>query len=72
MERFFDIVPEVPASSRFWRDVSLLGWKLGPKGKWPPVSDLAVATAVLMANAVVVSPDAHFRDVPGLKVVKLL
>jgi predicted nucleic acid-binding protein len=72
MELFFDIVPEVPASSRFWRDVSRLGWQLGRKGKWPPVSDLAIATAALMVNAVVVSPDAHFRDVPGLKLASEL
>jgi predicted nucleic acid-binding protein len=72
MERFFDIVPEVPTGARFWRDVSLLGWKLGRKGKWPPVSDLAIATAALMVNAVMVSPDAHFRDVPGLKLIKSL
>jgi predicted nucleic acid-binding protein len=70
MERFFDIVPEVPAGARFWRDVSQLGWKLGRKGKWPPVSDLAIATAALTVNAVMVSPDAHFHDVPGLKLIK--
>ena len=72
MERFFDIIPEVPAGARFWREVSRLGWQLGRKGKWPPVSDLAIATAALMVNAVLISPDAHFRDVPGLKVIKAL
>lgn len=72
MERFFDIVPEVPTSARFWRDVSQLGWKLGRKGKWPPVSDLAIANAALMVKAVLVSPDVHFRDVPDLKVIREL
>ncbi len=72
MECFFDIVPEVPTSARFWRDVSQLGWKLGRKGKWPPVSDLAIANAATMVKAILVSPDAHFIDVPGLKVIKAL
>lgn len=72
IERFFDIVPEVPTGARFWCDVSKLGWTLGRKGKWPPVSDLAIANAALRVNAVLVSPDAHFDDVPNLKVIKAL
>jgi len=67
MEAFFDIIPEVPATARFWREVAELGWKLGRKGKWPPLSDLAIARAALTVKAVLVSPDAHFRDIPGLK-----
>ena len=72
MEEFFDIVPEIPTDSRLWREVSLLGWKLGRKGKWPPVSDLAIAAAALRIRAILISPDAHFRDVPGLKVFSTL
>jgi predicted nucleic acid-binding protein len=32
------------------------------------VSDLAIAVAALRLRAIVISPDAHFRDVPGLEV----
>jgi predicted nucleic acid-binding protein len=70
MEAFFDIIPEVPTTAHFWREVAELGWKLGRKGKWPPVSNLAIARAALTVKAVVVSPDGHFRDIPGLKVVE--
>jgi predicted nucleic acid-binding protein len=69
MEQFFDIVPEVPTDARLWRDVSQLGWKLGRKGKWPPVTDLAIAVSALRVRATLVSTDAHFKDVPGLRVV---
>jgi len=69
MEAFFDIVPEVPTTSRFWREVAELGWKLGRKGKWPPVTDIVIAHSALVMNATLVSPDAHFLDVPGLKVI---
>lgn len=72
MEAFFNIIPEVPTNARFWRDVSQLGWKLGRKGKWPPVSDLAIATAALITKAILVSPDAHFLDVPELTLVNTI
>jgi len=72
MEQFFDIVPEVPTDPRLWREVSRLGWELGRKGKWPPVSDLAIAAAALRVRAILISPDAHFREVPGLVVYATL
>jgi predicted nucleic acid-binding protein len=69
MEAFFDIIPEVPADARLWRAVSLLGWELGRKGKWPPVTDLVIAVSALRVGARLVSPDAHFEDVPGLEII---
>jgi predicted nucleic acid-binding protein len=72
MEQFFDIVPEVPADPRLWRDVSQLGYDLGRKGKWPPVTDLAIAAAALRVRATLISPDAHFEDIPGLNLRKSL
>ena len=66
MEQFFDIVPEVPSDPRLWRDVSQLGYDLGRKGKWPPVTDLAIAAAALRIHATLISPDAHFKDIPHL------
>lgn len=69
MEAFFDIIPEVPADARLWRHVSELGWKMGRNGKWPPVTDIAIAACALRVGAAVVSPDAHFLDVPGLTVL---
>jgi predicted nucleic acid-binding protein len=69
MEGFFDIVPEVPADARLWRAVSHLGWQLGRRGKWPPVTDLAIAACATRVNATVVSPDAHFQDIPGLRIL---
>jgi predicted nucleic acid-binding protein len=70
MEQFFDIVPEVPADPRLWREVSQLGWKLGRKGKWPPVTDLAIAASALRIHATLISPDAHFQDIPNLLLAK--
>jgi predicted nucleic acid-binding protein len=72
LEQFFDIVPEVPADPRLWREVSQLGWTLGRQGKWPPVTDLAIAAAALRVRATLISPDAHFQDIPNLSLAKAL
>ena len=66
MEAFFDITPEVPTDAKMWREVSELGWELGRRGKSPPVTDLAIAACALRIRATLVSPDAHFTDVPSL------
>ena len=72
MEQCFDIIPEVPTDARLWREVAQLGGSLGRKGIWPPVTDLAIAVSALRVRATLVSTVAHFRDVPGLKVVTKL
>ncbi len=69
MEQFFDIVPEVPIYPKLWRLVSQLGWDLGRKGKWPPVTDLSIAACAIHVRATLVSPDKHFQGIPGLKVI---
>ena len=50
MLAFFDIEPEVPTDARLWRTVSQLGWQLGRTGKWPSVTDLAIAACALRAK----------------------
>jgi predicted nucleic acid-binding protein len=63
---FFDIIPEVPTDARMWRQISDLGWELGRRKKWPPVTDLAIAACAMRVRATLISPDAHFLDIPGL------
>jgi len=63
---FFDIIPEVPTDAKLWRHVTELGWELGRKGKWPPVTDLAIAACALRIRATLVSPDAHLENIPDL------
>ncbi len=69
LENFFDIIPEVPTDAKLWRQVAQLGWDLGRLGKWLPVTDLAIACSCLRVGATLVSRDAHFYDIPGLKVL---
>ena len=72
MEAFFDIIPEVPCDAKLWRAVSEIGWSLGRKGKWPPVTDLVIAAAAIRVGATLVSPDKNFLDVEGLSLRKEL
>ncbi|MEN3943409.1 PIN domain-containing protein [Prosthecobacter sp. SYSU 5D2] len=72
MEQFFDIIPEVPTDPRLWRHVSQIGWDLGRKGKWPPVTDITIAACAMRARLTLISPDGHFDDVEGLKLLKEL
>ncbi|GAB4242529.1 MAG: hypothetical protein OHK005_06370 [Candidatus Methylacidiphilales bacterium] len=65
---FFDIVPEIPCDAKLWRQVSDLGWSLGRQGKWPPVTDLAIAVGALRVGATVITLDSHFQDIPDLRV----
>ena len=69
MEQFFDIVPEIPSDPNLWRKVSELGWRLGRKGKWPPVTDITIAACAMRVGATLVSPDQHFINMPGLDLV---
>lgn len=66
MEAFFDITPEVPTDAKMWRQVSEMAWELERKGKQPPLTDLVIAACALRIRATLISPDAHFRDVPDL------
>ena len=72
MEEFFNIVPEVPTDPKLWLKVSEIGWKLGRKGKWPPVTDLAIAACAMRVGATLISPDRHFEDMDGLTLLKQL
>ncbi len=67
MEAFFDIIPEIPSDSWLWRQVAGLGWELGRKGQWPPVTDLVIAASALRVGAALVTLNSHFEGIPRLK-----
>ena len=72
MEAFFNIIPEVPCDARTWREAAQLGWELGRKGKWPPVTDLVIAVCALRVGATVATLDSHFDAIPQLRVVRVI
>lgn len=70
MEAFFDIIPEVPTDAKLWRNVSSMAWRLQREGKSPPLTDLVIAMSALRTGATLISPDAHFEDIPVLQLKK--
>jgi predicted nucleic acid-binding protein len=68
MSAFFDIVPEVPTTAKMWKLVAEMAWTLDrTTGGSRPLTDIIVARCAMHVGAVLVSPDKHFRDIPGLK-----
>lgn len=68
MTAFFNIVPEVPTNARFWQEVAELAWVLDRTiGGARPLTDIAIARCAMNVDAVLISPDQHFQDIPGLR-----
>jgi predicted nucleic acid-binding protein len=69
MSAFFDIVPEVPTTARLWQQVAELAWSLDRStGGHRPLTDILIARCAIQVGAVLISPDRHFEDIPGLRV----
>lgn len=69
MTAFFNIIPEVPINARMWQQVAELAWTLDrTKGGHLPLTDIIIAKCALHVGAILISPDRHFSDIPGLRV----
>lgn len=68
MTTFFNIVPEIPVTARLWQQVAELAWSLDRTvGGHRPLSDILIAKCAMHVGAILVSPDRHFEEIPGLK-----
>lgn len=68
MTAFFNIIPEVPTSAKMWQTVAEMAWTLDrTTGGHRPLTDIIIARCAMHVGAVLVSPDKHFQDIPGLK-----
>lgn len=68
VEAFFDIIPEVPADAKLWRQVSRMAWETARKGFAPPTTDFVIAAAAQRVRATVITLDKHFDQIPGVTV----
>lgn len=68
MTTFFNIVPEIPVTSRTWQQVAELAWSLDRTiGGGRPLGDILIARCAMQIGAILISPDRHFEGIPGLK-----
>jgi len=73
MTAFFDIVPEVPTTPKLWRIVAEMAWNLDRMiGGSRPLTDIIIARCAMEVGAVLITPDKHFLDIPGLKLRETL
>lgn len=60
----------LPTSNGAWEQVAKLAWNLDRKGKFLPVQDLIIAAHCLRHGAVLLTYDAHFEAISGLKLAR--
>ncbi len=65
---FFDVLQNVPSDNLLWDETAMLAWKMDRCGQIIPATDLLIAACALRIGAVVLTSDAHFAGIPGLKV----
>ena len=66
---FLDIMINVRTDAAFWPDATDLAWELDRQGKVIPGTDIIIAVCALRTSAAVMTSDAHFRAIDGLRVI---
>ena len=64
----FAIMVYLPTTNQIWERASQLAWALDRQGVVLPAQDVLIASHALHADAIVLTHDAHFSSVPGLRV----
>ena len=62
----------VPTLNPLWERTHKLAWELDRRGIVMQLTDLVIAACALESNAAVLTADADFRRVPGLRVLSRL
>ena len=65
----FSVMICLHTSITIWERATQLAWSLDRQGIVLPATDLVIAATALQAGATVFTHDAHFQQIPGLKVI---
>ena len=68
----FAVMIFVPTTNQIWERATQLAWSLDRQGRVLPAPDILIAAHALQANAAVLTADAHFQQIPGLRVIAQL
>lgn len=68
----FAVMIFVPSTSQSWERATQLAWSLDRQGIIIPATDLIIAASALQVDADVLTYDAHFHQIPGLRVIDRL
>ena len=69
---FFNVLINVPTSNKIWEEATTLAWTLDRCCVTLPAQDILIAAHALQAGATVLTLDAHFQSIPGLRVIDRL
>lgn len=70
-ERFSTMI-FIPTTNQIWERATQLAWALDRQGRTLPAQDILIAAHALQAGATVLTLDAHFQQIPGLRVITRL
>jgi predicted nucleic acid-binding protein len=62
----WEVMGYVESTQRLWQDTLELAWQLDRQGRVLPIQDIHIAACALSINAVVLTHDSHFQEIPGL------
>jgi predicted nucleic acid-binding protein len=68
----WNVMINVPTDNRLWDSVQMTAWKLDREGITLPLTDLVIACCAARIGAVVLTFDAHFQSIPGVRAVSQL
>lgn len=71
-QSFWNLMVNVPTDNRLWEEVERTLWDLDRRGKRLPLTDVVIACCANRVQAVVLTYDHHFSQIPGVRAVSRL
>ena len=68
----WDVMINVPTDNRLWQETEQTLWELDRRGIVLPLTDVIIACCARRINAVVLTFDHHFSQIPGIRAVSRL
>jgi predicted nucleic acid-binding protein len=72
MAEYMECMLYVPTLNSVWERASALAWNLDRIGRTMQVTDLLIASCALETDAVVLTLDSDFANVPDLQILRIL
>src|SRR5947209_1522773 len=71
-QQFWDVMLNVPTDNRLWAEVEKLLWTLDRAGSTISLTDAVIACCAKRIDGVVLTFDADFYRIPGIRVIRQL
>ncbi len=68
MHGYWDVMINVITDNKLWQEAEEKAWKLDRSGIILPLQDIVIACCAAKIDAVVLTHDKHFSQIPGCKV----